>query len=241
MRIHLPSSRGYFRAGLSVFDTFWAALSPLLALYVRGAYILSEEYAALAAMYCGISFVFALLAFLAFRLNDGLSRYFSVHDAINIIKASVVAGVMSAVVLFTFTRLEGIPRSTPLIYVFILATGLIVARALAVLRDSKKDASVHIDDTPAEHIIMIGANHLSALYIKLVRSYSPRRHRVIAVVDDEHSLFGRRIVGVPVVSTVARIERTVEEFEVHGVSIDRIIVGGDADLLSKDSLEEVER
>jgi len=241
MRIHLPSSRGYFRAGVSVFDTIWAALSPLLALYVRGAYILSGEYAALAAVYCGISFVFALVAFLAFRLNDGLSRYFSVHDAINIIKASAAAGVMTAVVLFTFTRLEGIPRSTPLIYVFILATGLIVARALAVLRDGKDDPSVHVDDAPAEHIVMIGANHLSALYIKLVRSYSPQRHRVIAVIDDELSLFGRRVVGVPVVSTTAHINHTIEELEVHGVSVDRVIVGGDDTLLSADALAEIRR
>ena len=241
MRIHLPSSRGYFRAGLSVFDTFWAAVSPLLALYVRGAYILSAEYAAIAAVYCGISFVFALTAFLAFRLNDGLSRYFSVHDAINILKASVAAGVMTAVVLFTFTRLEGIPRSTPLIYVFILATGLIVSRALAVLRDNKKDPSVHIDDTSAEHIIMIGANHLSALYIKLVRSYSPQRHRVIAVIDDELSLFGRRVVGVPVVSTTANINHTIEELEVHGITVDRVIVGGDDTLLSADALAEIRR
>ena len=95
--------------------------------------------------------------------------------------------------------------------------------------------------SPREHIIMIGANHLSALYIKLVRSYSPNRHRVIAVLDDEVSLFGRRIVGVPVVSTITHVERTIEEFEVHGVSIDRIIVGGDVTSLSEDSLAEVER
>ena len=62
MRVHLPSSCGYFRPGFSVFDTFWAALAPLLALYVRGAYILSADGAATAALYCGISFVIALIA-----------------------------------------------------------------------------------------------------------------------------------------------------------------------------------
>jgi lipopolysaccharide/colanic/teichoic acid biosynthesis glycosyltransferase len=241
MRVHLPSSCGYFRPGFSIFDAFWAALSPLLALYVRGAYILSAEGAWTAALYCGISFTFALIAFLAFRLNEGLSRYFSVHDAVNILKASAVAGLMTAAVLFTFTRLEGIPRSTPLICVFILASGLITSRALALLRDNA--SSVPIDDQrpPREHIIMIGANHLSALYIKLVRSYSPNRHRVVAVLDNEVSLFGRRIVGVPVVSTIAHIDRTMEEFEIHGVRVDRVIVGGDDTLLSKDALAEVER
>jgi lipopolysaccharide/colanic/teichoic acid biosynthesis glycosyltransferase len=241
MRAHLPSSRGYFRPGFSIFDTFWAALSPLLALYVRGAYILSAEGAATAALYCGISFIFALIAFLSFRLNDGLSRYFSVHDVVNILKASSIAGLLTAVVLFTFTRLDGIPRSTPIIYVFILASGLITARALALLRDSAKVVPIDEIGSPSEHIIMIGANHLSALYIKLVRAYSPNSHRVVAVLDDEVSLFGRRIVGVPVVSTIAHIARTIEEFEVHGVCIDRIIVGGNDALLSKDALAEVER
>src|SRR5262249_53180377 len=151
------------------------------------------------------------------------------------------AGVMAAAVLFTFTRLEGIPRTTPLIYVFILATGLISARAITVLRESKNGRSVPVDDTPAEHIIMIGANHLSALYMKLVRSYSPQRHRVIAVIDDELSLFGRRVVGVPVVSNTAHLERTLKEFEVHGISIDRIIVGGDDTLLPQDALAKVRR
>ena len=120
-----------------------------------------------------------------------------------------------------------------------MAGGLITARALAVLRENKNTVPVHEPDAPSEHIIMIGANHLSALYIKLVRSYSPARHRVIAVVDDELSLFGRRVVGVPVVSTVAHIDRTIEEFEVHGICIDRVIVGGDDTLLSQDALEEV--
>ena len=241
MRVHLPSSRGYFRLGFSIFDAFWAALTPLLALYVRGAYILSADGAATAALYCGISFVFALAAFLAFRLHDALSRYFSVHDVLNILKASSVAGLMSAVVLFTFTRLEGIPRSTPIIYVFILASGLIAARALVLLRDSRNNLPIDELRPPSENIVMIGANHLSALYIKLVRSYSLNRHRVVAVIDDEISLFGRRVAGVPVVSTIAHIGRTIEEFEVHGVCIDRIIVGGDDALLPKDSLAEVER
>ena len=240
MRAHLPSSRGYFRPGFSIFDTFWAALSPLLALYVRGAYILSADGAATAALYCGISFVFALTAFLAFRLHEALSRYFSVHDVLNILKASSVAGLMTAVVLFTFTRLEGIPRSTPIIYVFILASGLIAARALVLLRDSTNNVPIDEIRPPSENIVMIGANHLSALYIKLVHSYSPTRHRVVAVIDDEISLFGRRVAGVPVVSTIAHIERTIEEFEVHGVCIDRIIVGGDNALLSAESLAEVE-
>ena len=89
-----------------------------------------------------------------------------------------------------------------------------------------------------EHIILIGANDLSAFYIKFIRAYSPIYYRIVAVLDDELSLFGRTLVGVPVVATVQNIERTIDEFEVHGVHTDRIVVGGDEALLSKDALQK---
>jgi len=61
-------------------------------------------------LYCSLSFVSSLIAFLAFRVSDGISRYFSVHDAIRVINAIIASGLTTTMVLFTFTRLEGIPR-----------------------------------------------------------------------------------------------------------------------------------
>jgi lipopolysaccharide/colanic/teichoic acid biosynthesis glycosyltransferase len=241
MRVRLPSSRAYYRLRFSIFDTFWAALAPLLALFVRDAYILSANGMYLVILYCLISFAFSKICILAFRLNDGISRYFSVYDALNVIKAVCVACLMTALFLFTFTRLEGIPRSTPLIHAFILAGGLITVRALALLRNNDIDPRPSAHHSALEHIILIGANDLSAFYIKFIRAYAPVYYRIIAVLDDELSLFGRTLVGVPVVATVQHIERTIDEFEVHGVRTDRIVVGGDEALLSKDALAEVRR
>jgi lipopolysaccharide/colanic/teichoic acid biosynthesis glycosyltransferase len=240
MRVHRPSSRAYFRLRFSIFDTFWAALSPLLALYVRDAYILSDGIN-LTILYCLVSFAFSMIAILAFRLNDGISRHFSVFDAINVIKAVCVAGFLTALFIFTFTRLEGIPRSTPLIHALILASGLITVRALALLRDDDINPRPSAHHSAIEHIILIGANDISAFYIKFIRAYSPIYYRIVAVLDDKHSLFGRTLVGVPVVATVRNIERTIEEFEVHGVRTNRIVVGGDEALLSEDTLAEVRR
>src|SRR5438105_873492 len=128
MRVR-PSSRGCFRIRFAIFDLFLASVSPLLALYIRDAYILSYDGAVTVAIYCGISFVFSLIFFLAFRLRDGMTRFFSVHDALIVVKAVAAAALLTSLVLFTFTRLEGIPRSTPLIHALILAGGLLTARA----------------------------------------------------------------------------------------------------------------
>jgi hypothetical protein len=46
-----------------------------------------------ATLYCSLSFVFTLIAFLTFRVDHGLTHYFSVHDAVSIISAVIAAGL----------------------------------------------------------------------------------------------------------------------------------------------------
>ena len=109
----LPSSRGRFHFRLSAIDVICAALAPPLALYLRDAQVLSVQGAPIAFLYCSLSLVFTLIAFLAFRVSHGISRYFSLHDAVSIISAVIAAGLTTTVVLFTFTRLEGIGARSP--------------------------------------------------------------------------------------------------------------------------------
>ena len=239
MRVLLPSSHGSFRVRLSAFDVLWAALSPLLALYVRHAYVLSVNEATTAALYCGISLVFSLIAFLSFRLSDGDSHHFSVQDATNVVKAVFSAGFMTALVLFTFTRLDGIPRTTPLIHVFILTAGLIAMRAIRRFRDSDHTVVNDTNHSQIEHIIMIGATRLSSLYIKFVRACSPLNHRIVAVLDDKAKMIGRAIIGVPVIAKIQNIEPVIKKFAVHGVRIHRLIIGGDEHLLTEVALAKV--
>src|SRR5439155_5879453 len=159
MPVLLPSSRGSFRVRLSAFDVLWAAASPLLALYSRDAYILNPKFASLVVVYCGISLACSVIAFLAFRIGDGVSRYLSVHDIFNVVKAVIASGLLTSVILFTFTRLEGIPRSTPILQFLILAAGLLTVRALMTLRDhDDQSTSKNSVESSAEHIIIIGTN-----------------------------------------------------------------------------------
>jgi FlaA1/EpsC-like NDP-sugar epimerase len=164
MRLLLPSSRG--RVGLSLFDTAWAVVSPPLALHFRDAPILALGDLSPTLVYCGLSVFFSLVTFSAFRIQDGMTRYFSVHDAVEVTKAVVVATFLTYVAVFTLTRLEGVPRSTPIIHALILAAGLIGARISARLLEAKRTAITPRTDRAAEHILLIGSNRLSLLYIQ---------------------------------------------------------------------------
>src|SRR5256885_13883732 len=103
LRTQLPSSRGAITSRVSVFDTVWAFIAPLVALAIRDAYILSYDGIVTTLLYCVVSGAFSLIAFLIFRLHDGLARYFyfSAHDALDVVKAVICAELMTCAVFFT--------------------------------------------------------------------------------------------------------------------------------------------
>jgi hypothetical protein len=95
------------------------------------------------------------------------------------------------------------------------------------------------DHSAAEHIIMIGSSRLTSLYIKMLQAHAPAQRHVVAVLDDNQKLFGRTMCGVPVVGAADQLDAVIEEFAVHGVDTDRVLVGGDETLLSTAALDAV--
>ncbi|MEA2954345.1 MAG: hypothetical protein QOJ96_3865 [Alphaproteobacteria bacterium] len=241
MRIRPPSSRAALRIRLSIFDVALAALSPLLALYVRDAYILSYDGLMLAGMYCLVSLIFSLIALAMFGAHDGIPRYFSVHDAINLAKAVLIGELMTCVVLFTVTRLEGIPRSTPVIHALLFGAGLLTARVLAHVAGRERKLAEAPRHVEPDHIILIGLNDLASLYMKILEACAPEQQIVVAVLDEEPRSIGRSINGVRVFGPLSHLQSLMEEFSVHGIRIDRVVVSGEADILSEEGQREIER
>jgi lipopolysaccharide/colanic/teichoic acid biosynthesis glycosyltransferase len=240
MRIQTPSSRATFRIRFSPVDVCLAALSPLLALYLRDAYILSHDGAITVGIYCLVSLAFSLIAFSAFGLRDGMPRYFSVRDATEIAKAVLIGELMTCAALFTFTRLEGVPRSTPVIHALILGAALVSARALARIahRDRKLADRQHL---ARQHVIIVGLNDLSSFYMTFLETFASDRLRAIAALDRDPRSIGRSIDGVRVIGPPTHLQSVIEEFAVHGVHTDRVVIGGEADILSDEELREIQR
>jgi lipopolysaccharide/colanic/teichoic acid biosynthesis glycosyltransferase len=149
---------------------------------------------------------------------------------------------MTCLVLFTFTRLQGIPRATPIIHAFILAGGLIAARVIARAFDSGPTVITTARSFVArENIIMIGANHLSSLYIKLLKAAWPHRYTILAVLDDRAQSTGRTMAGINILAATNSLESVIDEFVVHGIETSRVIVGGEETSLAEDALKDIRR
>src|SRR5215471_15442473 len=159
----VPSSRAYFRVKISALDACFALVAPLLALAVRNAPVLSAVSYSLF-LYWACSTIFSLLAFSIFRLEHKGLRYFSVDDIFDIAKAVVIAELLTAAALFSFTRLDGIPRSALFIHALILATALVAARTIAHFERAPKGAIRHPSKT--KYVVVIGSNYLSSAFIR---------------------------------------------------------------------------
>jgi lipopolysaccharide/colanic/teichoic acid biosynthesis glycosyltransferase len=240
MRVPSPTSRTGSRVYVSIWDLFWALISPLLALYLRDADIVLHTDWSVVGYYWGLSAGFALLAFFALRIQDGMTRFFSVHEALDVAEAVLFAELMTCGVLFTLTRLDGIPRSMPLIHGLLLAAGLVAARILVRIVFSEDTQSPDYQ-ARRERVIIIGANRFAAAFIQLLKTFTPQQQPVIAVLDDDAAMVGRAVAGVQVFGAPHELDSIITEFAIHGVGTDRVVIAGESDLLSPAVLQEVER
>jgi lipopolysaccharide/colanic/teichoic acid biosynthesis glycosyltransferase len=234
----VPSSRAYFRVRISALDACFALLSPLLALWVRDAPVLSAVSFSLF-LYWACCAIFSLLAFSIFRLEYKGQRYSSVDDIFDIAKAVVVAELLTATVMFSFTRLEGIPRSTLFIHALILATALVAARTIAHFEHAQKGAIRHPSKT--KYVVVIGSSYLSSAFVKWLETNEIEPKQVMAILDDREEVMGRKISGVQVLGNTLQLRQTIEEFSVHGVKVDEVIVSNGENQLTKPVLAELQR
>ena len=177
MRVPSPTSRSGNRIYVSLWDLFWALVSPILALYLRNSDLVLRPDWSVIGYYWLLSSGFALLAFFAFRLQDGMTRHFSVHEALDIAEAVLFAELMTFVALFTLASLDGIPRSIPLVHGLLLASGLIAGRMVMRVIFSGEDEAPDYH-CRRERVILIGANRLGSSFIQLLSSErSFRQHQ----------------------------------------------------------------
>jgi lipopolysaccharide/colanic/teichoic acid biosynthesis glycosyltransferase len=243
VRLRLPASHTSSRLRFSPFDVVWAAMSPLAALYLRNAPILANDGLIPTGIYCLSSLVFTLAAFTAFRVYIGIPQYFSFNDAIDLTRAVVIGELMTSIVLFTFTRLDGIPRSIPVIHALLLWVGLLGARGLVYRASTSKSRKLAASppDYANENLILIGLNDLSVSFLNFLNAAARDTKRVIAVLDTEQRWIGRAVNGVGVLGKPAHLNAIIEEFAVHGVFTNRVAVAGRPDIVSDQDLAEVRR
>jgi lipopolysaccharide/colanic/teichoic acid biosynthesis glycosyltransferase len=238
MRVLVPTSRTFWKVNFSFWDAVWLLASPILALYLRDEGIVFRADWAIAGIYWIAAATFSVVGLLIFRVQDEIAHHFSIDDAFDLAKAVAFAEFATCIALFFLTRLEGIPRSTLIIHGLLLAAGLVARRAVFSFRH-RKDATE--DHSQYGYTIIIGANRLTSSLIRLLNVWAPHQQNAIAVLDERRAMIGRTISGVPIIGTPQHLGAIVDEFIVHGIRTDKVIVAGEDVLLDQNVMREVRR
>lgn len=129
-----------------------------------------------------------------FGLYRGVWRFASMPDLLRISKAVIFGVGISMVVLFAITRLDGVPRSVPIIYLIILSALLCGPRF--VYRWIKDHSFYHIAEN---RVLIIGAGRAGEMLVRDLLGDTQHTYQPVAFIDDNARKMGREIHGVRVI------------------------------------------
>ena len=140
-------------------------------------------------------------------LYKGLWRFASLPDLWNIVRAGVLGAISIAVALFLYNRLATVPRAALVMYPALLVVFLGTPRlAYRYWKDSRFDLSVRI---PAKRVLVLGAGRAGETLVReLLRE---NRYRPVGLLDDNASLRGAKVHGVPVLGTLDQLQQRAHE------------------------------
>ena len=127
-------------------------------------------------------------------LYKGLWRFASLPDLWNIVRACLVGTLGIGLVLFLYSRLEGVPRSMFILYPVVLSVLLGGPRlAYRFWKDSRIDLFA---SRQSQRVIVIGAGRAGETLARDLRR--DLRYQLVGFVDDDAALRGARVQGAPV-------------------------------------------
>jgi FlaA1/EpsC-like NDP-sugar epimerase len=150
-----------------------------------------------------------LTAFILFGLYRGIWRFASLPDLQRIIKAVLAGTAANLLVLFLLTRLEGIPRSVPIIYTLLLITFLSGSRLLyRWIKDH------HLALSSGKRVLIVGAGKAGEMLARDLLRSARYAYQLIAFADDNVRRRGRDIHGIPIAGTCLEIPQLVESHQI---------------------------
>lgn len=235
--------RNYLRLGV---DVAWVALAALLALLIRENFVPSAHKVQAIVPYILLSVASAAVVFSLARLQRTVWRYTSLVDALHLIAAITIALLLALLAGFAFNKLQDIARSVPVIHWLVLVVGMVGTRVAVRLWQQRTDKWRIPNDasTRLQHVLIVGVNDLTELYLSSIAEFARAKLSVVGILSRGRGLHGRLVRQHKVLGGPEDVLQVIAQLEVHGVSVDRIVVIQPFEQLSRaaqEALLDVER
>jgi hypothetical protein len=171
-----------------------------------------------------------------YRIHQGVWCFATQSDMLAIAKVTGISIGLFYLGLFLVHRLEGVPRSLPLIQwlvlMFLLAGSRIAYAAwLTPHRASRSMAPI----ASWEPVLLVGAGQTAAILVDLLRSST--KLAIVGVIDDRPRCRNRAVSGVPVLGGTGELERIVAQLVIHGMRPRRLVLTRGPEEIGPDQLQ----
>ena len=173
----------------------------------------------------------ALLVFLTSGLDRTVWRFASRPDYVRIVAASAVIIVGAVSITFAYNRLDGVARSLPVLQLLACPAFLIGARVLHKIihdaRQHKKASAAFLqlsEKDPHPTILVVGISKLTEAYLQAIAELAPGTIRIAGLLGHAGRHVGRLVATHTVLGVPSEIEHVLDGLEVHGVTIDQIVI-----------------
>ena len=131
-------------------------------------------------------------------LYHGIWRYASIHEINSIFKSVAISTFSIIFIVFLTTRLEGIPRSFPILLIIISIFNSIGPRLLyRIIKDNLNSNSQTQVPT-----LVVGDSTSSESFIRYTKTDKNSPYKIIAIVCVKEKSVGRRIHNIPIVASL---------------------------------------
>ena len=187
---------------LVIVDALIITLSGPMAIYVR--YNLLFEPGAITFIehifqYLPFNLLITLGAFVGFRLYQGIWKYASASDLVNIIGACGVSAVTQALGMKLLHL--SFPRSYPIMYFVILTVGISVFRFMYRILGFIQSRREGMLKAGKKHTMIVGAGEAGYTLLKELQNSRFVNQNVCCIVDDDPGKQGKYLRGVLVAGT----------------------------------------
>lgn len=143
-----------------------------------------------------------------------LWRFFSLPELSRLTKAIFSAWVLNIAILFVLHDLVLIPKSVWFIYPLWLILILGLGRLTIRYSSDKQIAAQEL-----KRILIVGAGKGAELFLREMARWPEKKYLPVASLDDDVSLKGKEIRGVPILGSIAMLSKVVKKEKIDLVII----------------------
>jgi lipopolysaccharide/colanic/teichoic acid biosynthesis glycosyltransferase len=225
------TNRAHRHHWLVLADTGLFYVASVLAYYIRTPYAAFDLAETLTSPYVLTGTAFVFLGLHAAGTGREIWNLSTARVFGRILMVVALAIFLSLAVIFTLTRLEGVPRSIPLLQLVFCGVLLMLARLVAQQHARiKRTGGFQPLSTSgntrlkSQSVIIVGVNSLTGVMLRLIEAHAPEHLDVVGFVTISRKQLGRTAFGHRILGHVNSIADICAGLQTHGVDVRQVLL-----------------